>query len=76
MFVSLEISFKIRINFSLYSIKKKKKKKGVKYSIRRQNGKNLLDTLLMLKIYFQKKKEEVGEWNEIFKYSVRGVTDL
>lgn len=52
MFVSLEISFKIRINFSLYSIKKKKKKKGVKYSMRRQNGKNLLDTLLMLKIYF------------------------
>lgn len=44
--------------------------------MRRQNGKNLLDTLLMLKIYFQKKKEEVGEWNEIFKYSVRGVTDL
>lgn len=44
--------------------------------MRRQNGKNLLDTLLMLKIYFQKKKKEVGEWNEIFKYSVRGDTDL
>lgn len=30
MFVSLEISFKIRINFSLYSIKKKKKKERSK----------------------------------------------
>lgn len=28
MFVSLEISFKIRINFSLYSIKKKKKERS------------------------------------------------
>lgn len=75
MFVSLEISFKIRINFSLYSIKKKKKERSKIFNASTE-WKESSPYVTNVKNIFLEKKKEVGEWNEIFKYSVRGVTDL
>lgn len=75
MFVSLEISFKIRINFSLYSIKKKKKERSKIFNASTE-WKESSRYVTNVKNIFLEKKKEVGEWNEIFKYSVRGVTDL